>query len=189
MNGALSPGQARLWAVWYILIAFTITTYRVSNGNIILNIYIYLIYTLYNTLYTFIGITTIDICTTTHDTLSATAFVAQLTERRTRFAGVREFHSPRRDWSCIFSNWSRLSLWKFTHLQNILIVYLHSLFTSFLFTSLLVYFLLVYFASCLLRFLFNRYLSYTLINFNQRWTGSKFDEALIIRPLVVACSY
>ena len=36
---------------------------------------------------TFTAITTIHIYTRTHDTLSATAFVAQLAERRTRFAG------------------------------------------------------------------------------------------------------
>ena len=36
----------------------------------------------------------------------------------------REFDSHRRPWSCIFRNWSRLSLRKFTHSQNILIVYL-----------------------------------------------------------------
>ena len=48
--------------------------------------------------------------TRTHDTLSATAFVAQSAERRTRFTG-REFDSHRRPWSCIFRNWSRLSLY------------------------------------------------------------------------------
>ena len=37
----------------------------------------------------------------------------------------REFDSQRRPWSCIFRNWSRLSLRKFTHSQNILIVYLY----------------------------------------------------------------
>ena len=46
-------------------------------------------------------------CTRTHDTLLATAFVAQLVERRSRFAG-REFNSYRRHWSCIFRYFSRL---------------------------------------------------------------------------------
>ena len=45
----------------------------------------------------------------THDTLWATAFVAQLAERRTRFAGSW-VDSHRRPWSCIFRNWSA-----FTH--------------------------------------------------------------------------
>ena len=48
----------------------------------------------------------------------------QLAERRTRFA-VCEFDSHRRPCrSCIFRNWSRLSLRKFTHSQDTLIVYL-----------------------------------------------------------------
>ena len=45
------------------------------------------------------------------------AFVAQLAERRTRCVG-RVFDSHRWPWSCIFRNWSRLSLRKCTHLQK-----------------------------------------------------------------------
>ena len=46
-------------------------------------------------IYTFTGITTIHIYTRTRDTLSATAFMAQLTGRRTRFAGSRVRFSPK----------------------------------------------------------------------------------------------
>ena len=60
----------------------------------------------------------------THDTLSAMAFVAQLAERRTRYAGSWVRFSPWRPWSCIFHNWSPSS---HTHSQNILIVYLYKL--------------------------------------------------------------
>ena len=52
----------------------------------------------------------------THDTLSTTAFVAQLVER-----GF-EFDSHRWPWSCIFCNWSQLRIRKTYTLVKILLI-------------------------------------------------------------------
>ena len=73
-------------------------------------------------IYTFTGITTIHIYTRTRDTLSATAFMAQLTGRRTRFAGSRVRFSPK----ALELHFSQLVSVESLHTRrNILIVYLY----------------------------------------------------------------